>query len=60
VVAIPLPVVEVHLSDITHREPWRAQSVLTGVCAASIIGHGIEGYRQALEFLASPERAGSV
>jgi 3-dehydroquinate dehydratase-2 len=53
--AIGLPVIEVHISEIASREPWRAHSVLTGVCAASIAGHGIEGYREALEFLAAPK-----
>jgi 3-dehydroquinate dehydratase-2 len=53
--AIELPVVEVHISDIASREPWRAHSVLTGVCATSVTGHGIEGYREALQFLASPK-----
>jgi len=51
--AISPPVVEVHLSDITRREEWRARSVVSPACAASISGHGIEGYREALEFLAA-------
>jgi 3-dehydroquinate dehydratase-2 len=56
--AIPLPVVEVHISEIASREPWRAHSVLTEVCAAGIAGHGIEGYREALEFLVSTRPSG--
>jgi 3-dehydroquinate dehydratase-2 len=50
--AIGIPVVEVHISDVRKREAWRHRSVLEPVCAASIIGHGVDGYREALELLA--------
>lgn len=43
-----LPAVEVHLSNIKAREPWRALSVIEDLCVASIVGQGIEGYRAAL------------
>ncbi len=46
-----LPAVEVHLSDVKAREPWRAVSVIEDLCLASIAGHGPEGYRLALERL---------
>ena len=46
-----LPAVEVHLSDIKHREPFRAVSVLEDVCVASVTGQGVDGYRTALERL---------
>ena len=46
-----LPAVEVHLSDVKHREPFRAVSVLEDVCVASVSGQGIDGYRTALERL---------
>jgi 3-dehydroquinate dehydratase-2 len=46
-----LPAVEVHLSDIKHREPFRALSVLEDVCIASVIGQGVDGYRIGLEKL---------
>ena len=46
-----LPAVEVHLSDIKHREPFRALSVLEDVCIASVIGEGVDGYRTGLEKL---------
>ena len=42
--------VEVHLSDITKREPFRALSVTAPVCSRQIFGKGIEGYVEALEF----------
>ncbi len=46
-----VPVVEVHISDITKREPFRQTSLLTDVCAHSIIGHGTEGYVEAIRWL---------
>ena len=46
-----LPAVEVHLSDVKQREPFRAVSVLEGVCVASVSGQGVDGYRAALERL---------
>jgi 3-dehydroquinate dehydratase-2 len=47
-----VPVVEVHLSDIEHREEWRKHSVVADLAAARVIGKGPDGYREALEFLA--------
>jgi 3-dehydroquinate dehydratase-2 len=46
-----LPAVEVHLSDVKHREPFRAVSVLDDVCVGSVSGQGVEGYRAALALL---------
>jgi 3-dehydroquinate dehydratase-2 len=46
-----LPAVEVHLSDVRNREPFRALSVLEDVCVASVSGQGVDGYRAALERL---------
>ena len=43
-----LPAVEVHLSDIKNREPFRALSVLEDVCIASVVGQGVDGYRTGL------------
>jgi 3-dehydroquinate dehydratase-2 len=43
-----LPAVEVHLSDIKQREPWRHVSVIAELCCATISGHGADGYNQAL------------
>jgi 3-dehydroquinate dehydratase-2 len=47
-----VPVVEVHLSDITKREAWRRVSVIEDVVDHRVIGHGPDGYREALVFLA--------
>ena len=46
-----VPVVEVHISDITKREPFRRTSLLTDVCAHSIIGKGTKGYEEAVEYI---------
>jgi 3-dehydroquinate dehydratase-2 len=46
-----LPAVEVHLSDIESREPWRRESVIGELCVARIWGKGAAGYRDALERL---------
>ena len=48
-----VPVVEVHISDITKREPFRRTSLLTDVCAHSIIGKGTKGYEEAVEYIMS-------
>ena len=46
-----IPVVEVHISDITQREPFRQTSLLTDVSAHSIIGHGTDGYTEAVKWI---------
>lgn len=46
-----VPVVEVHISDITKREEFRRISLLTDVCAHTIMGHGIDGYQEAVEWI---------
>jgi 3-dehydroquinate dehydratase II len=46
-----LPAVEVHLSGIDEREEWRRVSVIRDLCAGSVQGKGIDGYREALEML---------
>jgi 3-dehydroquinate dehydratase-2 len=46
-----LPAVEVHISDVQAREPWRRVSVIADLCLATISGRGVEGYDQALTLL---------
>ena len=50
--AIGLPAVEVHISDIRQREAFRQVSYAGMACEKSICGQGIEGYRQAIAYLA--------
>ena len=51
-VAVGLPTVEVHISNIHAREEWRRHSVVQPACVAQISGEGLEGYRRALRILA--------
>jgi|SRR5579862_8443438 len=46
-----LPAVEVHLSDVEAREPWRRESVIAELCIGRIAGKGPGGYREALELV---------
>ena len=46
------PIVEVHLSDIERREPWRRNSVIAEVVSHRISGRGAEGYHDAFIYLA--------
>jgi 3-dehydroquinate dehydratase-2 len=47
-----VPVVEVHLSNVEEREDWRRRTVIADVAATRIMGKGVEGYRDALAYLA--------
>lgn len=46
-----VPVVEVHISDIHAREPFRNIDLIADVCARTIMGHGIDGYKKAVEHI---------
>jgi len=46
-----LPAVEVHLSDVMHREEFRRVSVVRDLCLATVSGKGVDGYREALSRL---------
>jgi 3-dehydroquinate dehydratase II len=46
-----LPAVEVHLSDVDSREPFRHLSVLEDVRIGRVSGKGVDGYREGLEML---------
>jgi 3-dehydroquinate dehydratase-2 len=50
--AIALPVLEVHLSNTSAREPFRRRSITGGACVGRIEGFGADSYRLALEQLA--------
>jgi len=49
--SISIPVVEVHISDISKREPYRRHSFTAEACIKSIMGLGMEGYAKAIETL---------
>ena len=49
------PLVEVHLSNVHAREPFRRTSYLSDIAAAVVVGMGLEGYAAALRFLATKE-----
>ncbi|MDD4312693.1 MAG: type II 3-dehydroquinate dehydratase [Eubacteriales bacterium] len=49
--AVGVPTVEVHISDPDLREEFRKVSYIRAACVASIKGHGLEGYLEALRLL---------
>ena len=48
---VSIPTVEVHISDVSQRESFRQISYIRQACVKSIIGHGFNGYLEALEHL---------
>lgn len=52
VASIPIPVIEVHISNIFAREPFRHVSLVSGACKGVISGLGTNGYLQAVDYLA--------
>ena len=53
VAAISTPVIEVHISNVHRREPFRHHSYLSAHCVGSIVGLGLEGYRLAVMWFLS-------
>ena len=49
--AVALPAVEVHISDVSQREDFRQISYAGMACIKTIMGQGLDGYRQAMAFL---------
>ena len=49
--AVKLPAVEVHISDVDAREDFRKISYVSGACIATIKGKGFDGYIEAIELL---------
>jgi len=49
--AVSIPAVEVHISDVDAREPFRQVSYAGMACIKTIKGHGLEGYREAILYL---------
>ena len=49
--AVKLPMVEVHISDVSKREDFRQVSFIRAACQKTITGHGLDGYLEAMEYL---------
>ena len=49
--AVGIPAVEVHISDVSQRESFRQVSYAGLACCKTIMGHGLEGYREAILYL---------
>ena len=49
--AVPIPTIEVHISNVLTREEFRHHSFISPVAHGIIVGFGIDGYRLALEGL---------
>ncbi|GAA2014887.1 type II 3-dehydroquinate dehydratase [Microbacterium ulmi] len=45
--AVALPVAEVHISDVSHREPFRQHSYVADVAIVHVVGEGVAGYASA-------------
>ena len=54
--AVALPAVEVHISDVSKREEFRQVSYAGLACVKTIMGQGLDGYRQAILFLKNLDR----
>ena len=55
---VNLPTVEVHISDVTARESFRRISYVKEACVASIVGHGVKGYYEAVDLLLRGKETG--
>jgi len=49
--AVGIPTVEVHISDVGKREDFRQVSYIRSACIATIAGHGLNGYLEAMDLL---------
>lgn len=49
--AVSIPAVEVHISNVDAREPFRQISYAGKACVKTIKGQGFDGYRQAMQYL---------
>ena len=55
--AVGIPAVEVHISDVSKREDFRQISYAGKACVKTIMGQGLDGYRQAMAFLVGMQDA---
>ena len=55
-VQLTAPLVEIHISNVHKREEFRHHSVLSDIATAVMVGFGVDGYRLALDWIASNHR----
>ena len=55
-VTVGIPTVEVHISDVSKREDFRQKSYIRSYVTDTIMGHGLDGYTEALEILAGKKK----
>ena len=48
---LEVPIIEVHITDIAKRESYRRINLVSDLCTKSIVGKGIEGYIEGVDFL---------
>ena len=51
-----VPLIEIHISNVHAREAFRHHSYLAAVCDHHVIGHGVQGYAEAITWLAGQHR----
>lgn len=56
IASISIPVVEVHISNVTQRESFRHDSLITPVCIGCVFGFGLESYALALHYFERNKR----
>jgi len=56
--AVALPMIEVHISDVSTREEFRQVSYIRAACMETISGHGLNGYLEAIDHLAAALKEG--
>ena len=50
--AVQIPTAEVHISNVKEREDFRQVSYIRQACCFTVMGHGTEGYLEAIDYLA--------
>ncbi len=54
--AVNIPTAEVHITDTNNREEFRKISYVRDFCQISVIGHGTDGYLEAIDYFVEKER----
>ena len=56
ILSIKLKIVEVHVTDPSKREEFRQRNLISDIVSDSIIGHGTDGYFEAIDYLIDNEK----